>query len=239
MMNAPRALIAALLAAAVPAFALHPSAPVPRETGRPMTPIIIDPGHGGDDFGAVVKGLREKDLALAFAQKLKRRLAQDHAVVLTRQDDRYVTLDDRVVGSVDLAGAAFVSLHLNQVRGTKASGAIIYSYGRDKHQLKRKRLPSVPPMPAPPRVQSRDSETLALALSKSMRAAGFRAETAKSDYYVLKNPAQPSVLIELGYLNNPSEAVKLSDPDYQDRMVESLAKALEEFTAPDVVAARE
>lgn len=204
-----------------------------------MAPVIIDPGHGGDDFGAVVPGLREKDLALAFAQKLKRRLArnEEFPVVLTRQDDRYVTLDERVVGSMDRSGSVFVSLHLNQIKGKKAQGAVIYSYGPEKLRAWRskRRLPSVPPMPAPPKGQARDSAVLARALSKSLRADGFIAETAKSDYYVLKNPAAPSVLIELGYLNNPAEAAKLSDPDYQDRMIESLARAIEEFAAPATV----
>lgn len=223
---------------ALPASAMYPSAPVPPPPDRPMTPIILDPGHGGDDLGAVVSGLREKDIALAFAQKLKRRLSRagDQPVVLTRPDDKYVTLDERIVDSVDWSGAVFVSIHLNKIKGKKATGAVVYSYGPEKLRAwRKKRHPSVPPMPAPPRGQSADSERLARLMSKTLRGDGFRAETAKSDYYVLKNPAQPSVLIELGYMNNPGEVANLVDPAYQDRMVESLAKALEKFTAPTVV----
>ncbi len=55
------ALLAAALAA--PAFALHPSSPIPPAANQPMTPVILDPGHGGDDEGAVVHGLMEKDIA--------------------------------------------------------------------------------------------------------------------------------------------------------------------------------
>jgi len=198
-----------------------------------MTPVIIDPGHGGDDDGAIVRGVREKDLALVFAKKLKARLAKnaDLPVVLTRDADHYVTLDERLVDSVDMSGSIFVSLHLNQVKGKKAAGAIIYSYGPEKLRVSRKRrLPSVPPMPAPPRGQASDSERLARTFSRTLRGDGFRAESSKSDYYVLKNPASPSVLIELGYLNNPDEAAKLTDSAYQDKMVDSLAKAIEEYT---------
>ncbi|MDD5302204.1 MAG: N-acetylmuramoyl-L-alanine amidase [Elusimicrobia bacterium] len=226
---APALLAAAL---AVPSLAMNPASPILPAPGQPMTPVIIDPGHGGDDEGAIVRGLREKDIALVFAKKLKARLARnaDLPVVLTRDTDRYVTLDGRLVESVDMRGSIFVSLHLNQVRGRKSAGAVVYSYGPQKaSKARRRRHPSVPPMPAAPRGQASDSERLARTFSRTLRGDGFRAESSKSDYYVLKNPAEPSVLIELGYLNNPDEAAKLNDPAYQDRMVDSLAKAIEEY----------
>lgn len=234
-MNAWTRFAPALLAAALaaPAAAMHPATPVPPVSGRPMAPVILDPGHGGDDEGAVVHGLMEKNIALAFAQKLKARLARnrDLPVVLTRDSDRYVTLDGRLVDSVDMHASVFISLHLNQVKGKKAAGAVVYSYGPEKLHAWRKRRqhPSVPPMPAPPRGQAADSERLARAFSRALRADGFKAESSKSDYYVLKNPASPSVLIELGYLNNPDEAAKLNDPSYQDKMVDTLARAIEDY----------
>ena len=142
-----------------------------------------------------------------------------------------MTLDNRLVKSVDRSGSIFVSLHINQVKGKKAAGAIVYSYGPEVLRAWRKRRhPSVPPMPAPPKGQASDSARLARAFSKTLRGDGFIAEASKSDYYVLKNPASPSVLIELGYLNNPDEAAKLTDSAYQDKMVDSLAKAIEEYT---------
>jgi len=234
IMNARNLFAPALLAAALalPASAMNPASPLPPAPNQPMSPVILDPGHGGDDEGAIVRGVREKDLALVFARKLKARLARnaDLPVVLTRDTDRYVTLDDRLVDSVDMSGSIFVSLHLNQVKGKKASGAIVYSYGAEKlRKWRKRRHPSVPPMPAPPRGQADDSARLARTFSRALRADGFKAEASRSDYYVLKNPAAPSVLIELGYLNNPDEAAKLTDGAYQDKMVESLAKAIEEY----------
>ena len=226
---APALLAAAL---AMPVSAMNPSSPLPHPPNQPMTPVIIDPGHGGDDQGAVVHGLQEKDIALTFAKKLKARLAKnsDLPVVLTRDSDKYVTLDERLVDSVDMSGSIFVSLHLNQVKGKKAAGAVVYSYGPEQLRKWRKRShPSVPPMPAPPKGQAADSERLARTFSRNLRADGFVAESSKSDYYVLKNPSAPSVLIELGYLNNPVEAAKLNNSAYQDKMVDSLAKAIEEY----------
>lgn len=228
-------LAAAVLAAslAAPAAAKYSAAPLPPSAARPATPVILDPGHGGDDLGAVVKGAREKDIALAVALKLRDRIKGDMPVVLTREDDNYVTLDRRVVNSVDWNGAVFVSIHLNQVRDKRLSGAVVYSYGPDKNHYRhpRRRLhhPLVPPMPAPPRVEARESAFLADAVTRSLRAGGFRAEEETSDYYVLKNPAQPSILVEIGYLSNPDEAARLKDPAYQDKLADSMAKAIKTY----------
>ena len=68
-------------------------------------------------------------------------------------------------------------------------------------------------------------------MAKSLRAAGIHVKSAKSDYYVLKNPAQPSVLVELGFLSNPEEAAKLAGAAYQNLLVECLAKAIEAYAA--------
>jgi N-acetylmuramoyl-L-alanine amidase len=193
--------------------------------------VILDPGHGGDDFGAVVKGLMEKDIALAVSMKLRDRIKGDMPVVMTRENDTYVTLDHRVVNSVDWNGAVFVSIHLNKVRDKKLAGAVVYSYGPElrRHFHLRPRHRGVPPMPAPPGVDAKESEYLAGSMVRSLRGDGFKVEEAKADYYVLKNPAQPSILIELGYLSNPDEAARLSDSAYQDKMVAAMAKAIESY----------
>ena len=214
----------------LPAAAMIDSSPVPSLLDQPFAPIVLDPGHGGDDMGAVIKGVKEKDLALLFARKLRDRL-KGLPVVLTRDDDRYVTLDQRVIGAMDRRATAFVSIHFNQVKSKKLSGAAVYSYGPElRHAWRPKRLlPSVPMMPAPPKTAARESAALAQSIVRAMRKGGYRVEPAKADYYVLKNPALPSVLVELGYLTNPEERERLVDPAYQDRLIDVLAKALESF----------
>lgn len=230
-----RAFAAAVLALgfAAPVSAMPTAASLPLTANRPVTPVILDAGHGGDDLGAVVKGLREKDIALAVALKLRDRIKNDMPVAMTRENDNYVTLDNRLVESVDWNGAVFVSIHLNQVRNKKLSGATVYSFGvQDRRAWRRRpKHPKVPPMPSPPRVEAKESEFLARSLVKTMRDGGFRVESAKSDYYVLKNPAQPSVLIEIGYLSNPEEAARLNDPAYQDKLVESMAAAIKAYAS--------
>ena len=228
-MTAFAAALAACLASS--ASAMYTAAPLPSSIDRPRTPVILDPGHGGKDFGAVVKDLQEKDIALAVALKLRDRIKGDMPVVMTRDNDVFVPLDHRVVDSVDWNGAVFVSIHLNKVRDKKLAGAVVYSYGSERHRHWRRRHRSVPPMPAPPGVEATESAYLAGSMVKTMRGDGFRVEEAKSDYYVLKNPAQPSILVEIGYLSNPAEAGRLNDPAYQDKLVATMAKAIESYTA--------
>jgi N-acetylmuramoyl-L-alanine amidase len=228
--------VAAFLAACLsaPVSAMPTAAPLPLAANRPVTPVIIDAGHGGDDLGAVVKGLQEKDIALAVALKLRDRIKSDMPVMMTRDSDNYVTLNDRIVDSVDWNGAVFVSIHLNQVHDKRLSGAVVYSYGAEAtghHWRRRPHHPKVPPMPAPPGVDAKESSYLAGEMVKAMRLDGFRVEKAKSDYYVLKNPAQPSILIEIGYLSNPEEAARLNDPAYQNKLVATMAKAIESYAS--------
>jgi N-acetylmuramoyl-L-alanine amidase len=231
MNSAVAAALAACLAA--PVSAMHLGAPLPSAPNRPATPVILDPGHGGDDLGAVVGAVREKDIALAVALKLRDRIKTEMPVTLTRENDNYVTLDDRLVESVDWNGAVFVSIHLNKVKNKKLSGAVVYSFGVQKRGswARRHKHPKVPPMPAPPRIESGESAYLAGSVVKAMRAGGFHVEDAKSDYYVLKNPALPSILIEIGYLSNPDEAARLGDPAYQDKLADSMAAAIKAYVS--------
>jgi N-acetylmuramoyl-L-alanine amidase len=146
------------------------AAPTSSVTNQPSTPVIIDPGHGGQDLGAVVKGLQEKSIALAVSWKLRDRIKDRIPVVMTREDDTYVTLDDRLVKAVDLNGAVFISIHLNHVRNKKLHGATVFSYGPEKHVARRRRHPKVPPMPAPPKFEATESDVFAGMTVKSMRA---------------------------------------------------------------------
>jgi N-acetylmuramoyl-L-alanine amidase len=217
-----------------PVSAMNTGAPLPLAANRPVTPVILDPGHGGDDLGAVVKGIQEKDIALAVALKLRDKIKGQMPVAMTREDDNYVTLDNRLVESVDWNGAVFVSIHLNKVSNKKLSGAVVYSFAKQKQRgtwARRHKHPKVPPMPAPPGVEAKESAYLAGSLVKTMRANGFRVEGAQSDYYVLKNPAQPSILVEIGYLSNPEEAARLNDPAYQDKLADTMAAAIKAYAS--------
>ncbi|MDX6770769.1 MAG: N-acetylmuramoyl-L-alanine amidase [Elusimicrobiota bacterium] len=222
-----RYLAAALLAAvSTSCEALRPAeSAAPRSV---VAPIVIDPGHGGIDYGGVVDGVKEKNLALDLALELKKRLAQRELEVrLTRESDERVMLDKRVVDAVDWNGAAFVSLHFNKEKNKKANGMIVYTYGPEKRKPWRKLAhPTVAPMPAPPKNQADESARLGRAFAKALRADGHRVEVGHADYYVLKNPSQPSVLLELGYLTNPEERERIKDPAYRAKIADTLARVI-------------
>ena len=227
------ALLALLLCA--PAFALYESpavTPAQPAAAKPLA-VILDPGHGGNDLGAVVKGRREKDIALAISLKIKKKLEELGAPVkITRDNDVFIPLDERVADGTGWDGRVFVSLHLNAVRSKKAHGISVYAFGKDRHHIKRRRRRhKVPPLGAPPEEEARASNELAEAVVGSLRAQGYDAAQAKAAFYVLKNPAVPSVLIELGYLSNPKEAAKLADDAYQGQLAEAVAVSLQSYFA--------
>ncbi len=223
-----RFLAAAFLAAISSSCeALRPADPAPAKAG-PLAPIILDPGHGGIDWGGTVKGVKEKDMALDLALKLKERLAQRNLeVMLTREKDERVMLDKRVVDAVDWRGSLFVSLHFNKEKNVKANGMTVYTYGPELRKKWRPLAhPTVPPMPAPPKGIADESAAVGRTFAKALRDDGHRVETIKADYYVLKNPSQPSVLLELGYLTNPDEHKLIADPAYRAKLADSLARVI-------------
>lgn len=199
----------------------------------PVASFVLDPGHGGEDLGAVVAGRREKDIALAIARKLKERLEKRTGIParLTRDSDTFIPLDARVKDCRE--GVGFVSLHLNQVRSKKLEGITVYAFGKSPYKsYKRRRAKHrVPPLAAPTKEQAEASREFAGSIVRSLRAQGFKVEPpVRAGFYVLKNPDVPSVLIELGYLSNPDEAARLSDPAYQDKLADALATSLQNFT---------
>ncbi|NLN28451.1 MAG: hypothetical protein GX161_09550 [Firmicutes bacterium] len=175
--------------------------------------VVIDPGHGGADPGAVAaSGLLEKDVTLAIALHLERLLqgAGVH-VVLTRRDDTDLAdphaavrktqdLTRRVAvarGGADL----FVSLHANSSPSPLWSGAqTFYSPGR------------APDRRLAERIQAR----LVSLLGPNRRRA------AAADYYVLRESPVPAALVEVGFLSHPEESARLGSPAYQRRVAEAI-----------------
>ncbi|MBI4424575.1 MAG: N-acetylmuramoyl-L-alanine amidase [Elusimicrobia bacterium] len=203
----------------------------------PTRPIILDAGHGGMDYGAMRRGHVEKELALVLARKVAERLRREGVPTrLTRDADEFVPLDKRIRQSVAWDGAAFVSLHLNQDRNRSAEGIEVYAFGNDRRIRRsgwrirrRKGLPNIPPPPKAARAASAD---LASSLVRSLRTRGLKVfKSEKAAFYVLKNPAIPSVLVELGYLSNPREAARLADPAYQDLLADAVAGSLRDYLA--------
>jgi N-acetylmuramoyl-L-alanine amidase len=219
------------------AAAVRPwEAPAPRIAPPEPRPIVIDAGHGGEDMGAMAAGLNEKDITLAVARKLRDRLQALGLgpVRMTRDSDEFVPLNGRVEETSAWDGGLFISLHANKVFRRGAHGIVVYSFGKGHGRSDRqhRRHRKVPPLPAPPSGEIRAGAALAAELTRGLRRQGLPVDALeRAEYYVLKNPGTPSVLVELGFLSNPAEAKLLADPRYQDRLAAALADGLAEHLA--------
>lgn len=215
--------------------------------------VLLDPGHGGIDPGAERAGVREKDLVLTFARELRdelRRADPDVAVVLTRDDDVFVPLEERLRIARHAGADVFVSLHADALAEGFASGAAVYTLAEDATDAASTKLAerhnradllagidlsdvddSVALMLmdlARTETQPR-SERLADALVEGLfEATGSTYKTPRmhANFSVLKAPDIPSVLVELGFLSSKVDRDRLVDPDWRASAVRGLRKAL-------------
>lgn len=191
----------------------------PRRSGRlGGITVVIDPGHGGPDSGAVgVNGLEEKDVNLSVGLALKQELEHRGArVVMTRKVDRAVAADveHELAARVDIAqtsgGTLFISIHHNARERIEeariAQGVFIYYY----------------------RPQSADLGRMLADPVADAQGARVRAYVWRS-FHVIRPPAMPSVLVEAGFISNPEEEQKMRAPDYAKRVAMGLADGVERF----------
>lgn len=175
--------------------------------------IVIDPGHGGYDPGAVAtSGFTEKEVTLSTALLLADRLKNAGAnVILTRNTDEFISLNDRVYSAHRANADAFVSLHYDSVETANSmSGTTTYYYSENERAL---------------------ADTINHYLSRdvSLDNNGVR----HGNYFVLNNNAQPSVLLELGYLNNDYDITVVNTRGYQTTVSEAIYQALNDYFSPN------
>ena len=219
----------------------------PAAKGRPL--VVIDAGHGGRDPGAIsVSGqVREKELTLVLAQALRDELVKRGRVrvAMTRDDDRYLTLEDRAAVARRLSAAMFVSIHIDSAANPLARGASVYSLsdvasdaeaaglaarenaGEDQNA----RGDAVQMMLADLSMRSHMSASADLASRLVNKAAG-RVELRPNPhrfaaFHVLRRADAPAVLFEAGYLSNADDEVLLRNPTERAKMVLALAQAIE------------
>ena len=198
--------------------------------------IVIDPGHGGEDPGAVVNGFREKDVNLAVALKLKSLLeTASAATVYTRLDDstlgnsaqsRRSDLDARVAIANHSRADIFISIHADSVIDASRTGAVVY-YGPANGY--------VYPDTRPPELVAQSRNLAASIRDGLMNVAQADDRGVHSaPYYLLGKIGMPAVIAEIGTLTNFTEAHRLSDPFYQQQVAHSLYSGiLAYFINPD------
>ena len=225
--------------------------------------VVLDPGHGGIDPGAERDGLRESDLMLSFARELREALlrAGGFDVVLTRDEDVFVSLEARVRIARTAGADVFLSLHADALPDGGASGATVYILSdeatdaaaaalaerhdradllggvdlRDQDDLIAEVLISIARTETAPRIDAL-ADALVGAITAGVGRMHRRPRQA-AGFSVLKAPDIPSVLLELGFMSSPRDLADLQDPEWRARMAEAIVSALQAWALEDASAA--
>jgi len=219
----------------------------PVARGRPI--VVIDAGHGGRDPGArsVSGEIAEKDLTLALARELRDDLVKRGRVrvAMTRDDDRYLTLDDRAAVARRLNAGLFVSLHIDSAPNPLAHGASVYSLSDIASDAEAARFAAAENRGAAAdgaigsvqailsdlamRAQMSASADLAARLvNKSAGRFELRPEPHRfASFHVLRRAATPAVLFEAGYISNTDDEALLRTPEHRSAIALALAQAIE------------
>ncbi len=231
-----------------------PMATLTRERSR-LDTVVIDPGHGGKDPGAMAHGLQEKDIVLDVAHKLgdyiENRL--DLEVVYTRTDDRFIALEERGHFANRVGGDLFISVHANAYRSSAVQGTETYFLGRSKTDAARRVMKQENSVVReyeenPDRYDEYDAEAFVkgeLFLSASMQFSEEFAAMVQNQFkervkrrsrgvhqagfYVLWSASMPSVLVELGYLTNRQEARFLNSDQGQTYLASAIFRAVRKY----------
>jgi N-acetylmuramoyl-L-alanine amidase len=223
---------------------------------RPV--IVIDPGHGGIDNGTQSGGESEKNLVLGFGLALRDRIEQSgkYHVVMTRSDDTFIPLADRVRIARNQSAALFVSIHADALprREGDAQGATIYTLSDRASDAEAERLAETenkadaiggvnlteePTEVADILIDLAQRETRTFSNRFARLLAGEMKNTARmykhplksAGFRVLKAPDVPSVLVELGYVSNKGDLEHLVSENWRSKTVGSMAQAIEAFFA--------
>ncbi len=253
-------LLPGLLHAAMAQAATRPAPPaMPGKSGpRPLPPLVmLDPGHGGKDPGAIgYSGTYEKHVALATAQELKRQLeATGHyRVALTRGRDVFVPLDDRVAHAQSQGAALFVSMHADALSDHDVRGASVYTLSTTASDAQTAALAqrenSVDRLGGPAfRNTPPDVARILASLVRqetrvgSARLARGLVGSLDQDVPMLPNPDRhagfvvlkaadiPSVLVEMGFMSNPRDEAALRRPDHRAKVAAAMKRAVEAYFA--------
>ncbi|WP_299567613.1 N-acetylmuramoyl-L-alanine amidase [Enterovirga sp.] len=225
----------------------------PGGDSRPL--VALDPGHGGTDSGAVATtGALEKDIVLAFALTLRDRLLASgrFRVMMTRDGDSFVPLDERVRLARNAGADLFVSIHGDSIGSAAIRGATIYTGAEQATDLESARLAErenaadLAGGVAPPEVQAGIADILHQLTLRETRGLshrfanllhgelrpvlGFSAHPHReAGFRVLRAPDMTSVLVELGYLSNAKDANLLLSDDWRRHTAAAMAGAVERF----------
>lgn len=201
----------------------------PRYSGRRVTTVVLDPGHGGHDSGAVSAYAREKVCNLQLAQRVGRKLEKaGFKVVMTRKGDYFLTLQQRVAIANATPDCVFVSIHHNSGRSA-ARGIETFTlapHGTTSPFARTRRTEDLAG-------NKQDSENIALATAVHSRAI-FATKAVdrgiqRARFSVLCTIKRPAILFEAGFVSNPDEGTLITKPDYQEKLATCISEGILAF----------
>ncbi len=219
--------------------------------------IALDPGHGGVDPGTVgINGVLEKEVTLDLAQRLRSLIEATgrYSVVLTREADVFVSLRDRMETARRADASLFISIHADSLGDSRFRGASVYTLSDDASDSEAARLArkeNRADIIAGTDLSAHDQTVASILIDLAQRVTNNKsiefADVLTSEladvtalvrntrrfagFVVLKSPDVPSVLLELGYLSNPTDAANLARPEYRDKLAKATLRAIDRYFA--------
>ena len=189
----------------VPSIILNPT--VPTEHPDKNKKVVIDAGHGGKDVGAIGGGINEKDITLDVAKRVEKLLKQKgYSVVMTRDDDTYVSLQDRVAISENASPDIFVSIHVNSSVRPEITGVETHYYHQESIAL---------------------AQTVHSSLASAVQSPN--RGLFKSKFYVINHTTSPAILVEIGFISNSSERSQLVGEKRKQATAKAIADGVQNY----------
>lgn len=230
-----------------------PASALAKQLALGVRRIVIDPGHGGRDYGApgYLKGVHEKHVVLDIAKKLAEKIRKDLRceVVMTRSGDHYLTLEERTAIANTENADLFISIHTNSARDRRAYGIETYflNLATDDESIRVAAMENATSTKNISDLQTILNDLMHNAkVNESSRLAAHVQEALYSQmkrnysniknkgvkqapFYVLLGAQMPSILIETSFISNSRECKRLNDPKYQDHLVDGIVKGIRTY----------
>lgn len=233
------------------------------QSGGERKVVVLDPGHGGQDPGAMMSGLMEKTITLATARELRRALEAigGYRVVLTRNSDKFIPLRQRIAIARNAGADVMVSLHANKLDNPSIRGLSVYTLSEsasDSEAAALAELENKADLITHLDLRGATPEVTNIlidlsqrnTMNNSVRLASLVVDKVRPDapllvrphrfagFAVLKAPDVPSILVELGFLSNKDDRSAIASSDGRRKLVRALARAIDAYFVPVEMATR-
>jgi len=231
-----------------------PTSALAKQLALGVSRIIIDPGHGGRDYGApgYLRGVHEKDVVLQIARRLAKMIRQElnYEAYLTRDRDKFLTLEERTAIANTKNADLFISIHTNSHKDRRAYGIETYflNLATDDDAIRVAAMENATSTKNISDLQTILSDLMQNAkINESSRLAGYVQTSVvrhlknkrwsrikdkgvkQAPFYVLLGAQMPAILVETGFISNPRECKRLVSPKYQQRLCEAIIQGIRTY----------